>query len=1138
MQQWPEAFKNLQQFWSLELIGIKPEEDSNLTKEESEAQQLQDRVTHYNPNSKTWFTSLLFKDPMPDLGTNKAKAIGILKKVEQSAIKQGQVDNLNKCFEELVANGFAEEVTEDTEPPEVHYIPAHAVYRDDSITTKIRIVFNASAKTETGISLNECLFQGPCLLPDIVQVLIRFRLNLIAFISDISKMFLRIKLDHGQDFLRFLWRNCETTEKIRIFRMLVVTFGVISSPFQASDVVLKHAELFEPQYPHVGTLIREQLYMDDLPGGANTKEEAEQLIKNTVEFFLHANMQPHKMASNFPEILKSFDDKFKNPEKTIKVLGVSWDTSADTIMLNVKSPASQTQHDTKRSFLEVSAKIYDPLGLLAPFTMRIKLLFQQVWIAEKEQTDKKKLWDNPLPHTIQAAWNELKEDFPKMNDISVQRCFFTQHGVPDFVEIFAFGDASIKAYATAIYLVGHHKNGQKSANLVLSKTRVAPLKMGSKTDGSQTIVRLELLAALITARATDHVLKSLQNKVHVKEVHYFTDSQINLWRIRRGPNKFQLWVANRLSEILTLTSRDQWRHCPGAQNPADLPSRGLTAFELKACALWWFGPEFILLPESNWPPSIEMTIPDDPELKKSQETDLDPSIFVLATGQADRKPTPNWEFIDTLINRFDDWQKTIKLLAFILRMANPQHKKFAKQPISLEETNKVENLLWQWSQQRHLTEEFERLSQNKPISFKSKLLQYNPYWSVEDGLLRSNTRLILSNLPESTRKAIILPKNCSIVEKFIMKQHRVHQHAGSSYLHALIKDNFLLQQSRRQIRKIIRKCTKRGCATPVPLTQQESPLPANRIDNCEPFRHAACDLFGPMTVFHKCGLKDCPHPKESKVHGALFTCFHSRAVHLELVDDASTEAFMNAFRAFCARRGTPSTMYSDNAKNFKAASKEIRRLYASINWNTVKKKGLELQIEWYFSTERAPHQNGLCERLVRTVKKPLRVAIGAAQLTRNQLALILTEIEAVVNNRPLATPSEDPADLTPITPMELICGRRLTQIPDPKAPNKTTNIAHLWRKRQAILNQFWQRWHNDYLLEQSVRKIWRQPSNQDLLDKIVLVRDDHLSRNEWKIGRIISTFPSKDGLTRNVEVQTATSKLRRPVQKLALLENV
>jgi len=352
------------------------------------------------------------------------------------------------------------------------------------------------------------------------------------------------------------------------------------------------------------------------------------------------------------------------------------------------------------------------------------------------------------------------------------------------------------------------------------------------------------------------------------------------------------------------------------------------------------------------------------------------------------------------------------------------------------------------------------------------------------------------------------------------------------------KEKFLIQRGRQQIRKIIHTCKTRRCVQPIKLGQQEAPLPSLRTDDPVPFQAVAVDLFGPMKVHHNCGLPNCPHPSESEVHGAIFCCFTSRAVHLELVDSTGTEAFLNAFRAMTARRGCPSTIYSDNAKGFKSASKEIRKLYGSINWSAVRDDGLKRNIQWLFSTEKAPHQNALCERLIRTVKRPMRTAVGSARLTRAQLALILLEIEAVTNNRPLSNGADDISDLRPVTPMELVNGRRLEQIPDPKAPNQTTTFPHLWKRRQAILNQFWKRWSNDYLLEQSIRKIWKLPKHEDLLNKIVLIKDDNMPRNVWKMGRIIEILPSKDGLARNVMVKTPTSTLRRAVQKLALLQNV
>jgi hypothetical protein len=968
-------------------------------------------------------------------------------------------------------------------------------------------------------------------------------MNLFAFVLDISKMFLRIKLHQDKDYLRYLWRNCETSEKVQILRMLSLTFGVISSPFQAVDIVLKHADMLEEKFPLAAESVRDQLYVDDVPDGHDSEDNTQKKLEELLHFFLEASMQPHKFASNSKKVLENIPTELQSKEEMIKVLGVFWHTTKDVFTFDIKQKnEKENSIDTKRSFLEFSASIFDPLGLLAPLTIKIKLLFQEVWLNEQKEDSKlKKGWDSKLPEEIQEKWNIIKEEIPELNKIEKSRCFFTQEQKnPVKIKLFAFGDASVRAYATAIYIVGFHEDGSVSSNLAFSKSRVAPLKMVQNMEEKITIVRLELLSALITARAVKYVEKAIEKKMKVSEIHCFTDSLINLCRLRKGPDRYKMWVANRLTEVIDLTPAENWRHCPGVQNPADLPTRGLSAEELKDSTLWWNGPDFIKQDQSTWPTSAEIKLFDDPEAKKKETENYFEDLIgtISANEELQSKQPIKWDFILNIVSRYEHWFKTIKLFAFILRFGSKKRRqKFAKTEFSTEEKSSTENFLWSLTQRQHYSEEFQKLKSSQKLAEKSKLACYNPEIDIDENIIRSNTRLQFSNLPMETKRSIILPKNCPIVSKFIMELHRANYHAKAGYLHSIIKEKFIIPQGRNQIKKAIKTCTQRKCVSPMPLTQQMAPLPNLRTDDPAPFKSVAVDLFGPMVVHHKCEFQECPHKKEENVHVALFTCFHSRAVHLEIVETTGTESFLNAFRSFTARRGNPTTMYSDNAKGFKAAAKEVRALYRSINWNRVTEEGIKKNIEWFFSTERAPHQNGLCERLVRTVKTPLRIAIGAARLTRNQLAIVMTEVEAVVNNRPLCVTSNSPEDLIPITPMELVNGRKLDQLPDPNKRQNVTGFAHLWRKRQAILNQFWKRWHNDYLLSQNIRKIWKNPTFQDLKDRLVLIREDNMSRNEWKIGRIVEMCPSKDGLIRNVVVKTHSSTLRRPVQKLALFEN-
>jgi len=369
-RQLSETMFDIQRFWDLDTLGITSNENSALTMCELEAQKMQDAVTRYDVNKKTWFTSLLFKKNPPELGSNKLKALAVMKKVEATAIRKGCQAELNAAFQEFLDMEFAEEVHEQEEPSgEVHYLPAFAVFREESVTTRIRLVFNASSKSETGNSLNECLYQGPCLLPDIVGVLVRFRLKIVGYALDISKMFLRIKLDTGKDYLRFLWRFCDTEAKVRVFRMLVVTFGIVSSPFQAGDIVLKNADEFQELYPRAAATVRSQCYMDDVPSSADSLDEAKLEITELMNLFGEATMQAHKFTSNAASALANVPEQFRAQGDTHKILGLMWNTGKDRLHIKSRNPElddSSEQPLTPRIPLGWLATIFDPLGFAAP----------------------------------------------------------------------------------------------------------------------------------------------------------------------------------------------------------------------------------------------------------------------------------------------------------------------------------------------------------------------------------------------------------------------------------------------------------------------------------------------------------------------------------------------------------------------------------------------------------------------------------------------------------------------------------------------------------------------------------------------------------------------------------------------------
>ena len=284
---------------------------------------------------------------------------------------------------------------------------------------------------------------------------------------------------------------------------------------------------------------------------------------------------------------------------------------------------------------------------------------------------------------------------------------------------------------------------------------------------------------------------------------------------------------------------------------------------------------------------------------------------------------------------------------------------------------------------------------------------------------------------------------------------------------------------------------------------------------------------------------------QDKAYIALFTCAVTRAIHLELVTDMTTEKFLLAFRRFVSRRGLCNTIYSDNAKTFKRAHKELNVLWDSLSSKELQEFFAARRISWKFIAEKAAWWGGMWERLVWSVKTCLCKVIGKASLSYKEIETILTEVEAVVNSRPITfthTSSEEPV---PLSPSHFLIGQRLTALPPTvnatsAVPDVNQNqLNRRWRYRQRIVNMFWIRWKREYLMElrsAHCSSPVKGPSDLKPGD-VVLVNEDKLPKHLWKLGRITEVYVGRDGKVRSCLVMLPSKiTLRRPVQLLYPLE--
>ena len=1113
----------LEKFWKLEAISIEDCADSEIsfTHDELEAIKLVKKGSFYDAKEKRWYAPIPWRNSPPNVSDNYGTTFQVLKSVEKTAKTKNCVKEVTAAYDEMVLNKFARklnqpEIRRNANKP-VSYIPTFAVFTPDKQSTKVRIVMNCSSKTSTGFSLNHEIFPGPNLLPDLTCMLIRFRTGLFAFNFDVRKMYLNIKLAEKSDcqYFRFLWRDCNDQRAPSEYEMERLLFGLNCSPFIANFIVKEHAKKFSKKFPIGSAIALNECYIDDLITCLNTEQECVQAIKELNSLFELASMSLHKFNSNLPQLKKLLNDSQLADSKVTKILGQIWNVSTDQLCFQFTDFNFQSNGEkcTKRQFLSQAGQLYDPLGLIAPCLFVMKLLFQQIWIENIG-------WDEALPSTILSQWNSFKNQLPLLDNFLLPRCLFQNKTVKSH-NILVFCDASNLGYAAVGYLFTSFQDQSVQASFVMAKTRIRPIKTLEKSD-SMSIVRMELLSLLIGVRLAQHIKKSFSTKLSIDKTLFFTDSAINFFRLKKGFANFKPWVSNRLKEILTHSHAEDWFHIPSQSNIADIASRGTPDFQtFLNNSEWLNGPAF-LYNSTDWS-SLSLI-----NSMKSQPAEFTDDEIKLPIHIHKIKPIEGFDLIAYLNTRYTCWHKTLKVASFIFRFARTSHHKFQRKNLTVEELNLTEKVLISLLQKQAFSTDYEALENKTSLTKSSRLLHLNPF--LDNFCLKSNSRLSLSRtLTRNEKFPLILPDHSPLVEKMILWLHTSNKHLGLSHMLALVRSRFVLLKGRRELTRILRTCPSRACKRVVPLSQMMSALPSERLDGLTPFRNVGLDYLGPIgyTGFDK----EMKVPK--KLWVCLFTCLTTRAVHLEPVLNLETLEFLNALRMFISRRGLPLSIRSDNASQFKLADKELKTLLSKINWSKIEAFALEKNFEWKFIIPYTPHLQGATERLVSSIKKPIKKVLGNVKCTFRQMQVLLSEIEFLVNTRPLAPVQDDLP--VPISPFQLLYGRNLTALPTQKN-SQSLRFADMWLKRKHLIAHFWKLWKHDYLLSLGVRRKWPTVNTIDLLDKIVLLNDKDLTPMQWRMGKVIRCIPSKDGLIRTVEVQLPNSRVLRSVNTLSLFE--
>ncbi|XP_055585541.1 uncharacterized protein LOC129738386 [Uranotaenia lowii] len=995
----------------------------------------------------------------------------------------------------------------DVDPPTTFYLPHHAVMKESSTTTKLRCVFDASAKTNTGFSLNDTLLVGPVLQDELICLLIRFRKHKIALLADIEKMYRQIDI-HPEDraLQRIVWRF-DKQEPISKFELTTVTYGLAPSSFLATRTLKQLADDEGHSFPLAARALVEDMYMDDFISGAATATQAKQLRIEMDELTSRGGFPLRKWCSNAnqalegiaPENLATQTIRKFDPEETIKILGISWEPLTDKFRFDF-CPQMNKGPITKRNMLSNIARLYDPLGFVAPIVVRAKVMLQQIWTLSLD-------WDDEVPLELQNSWTRYLEELPFLSNLRIDRhAFFDQN-----IELHSFADASETAYGACVYGRSIGPNGEVKVSLLAAKSRVAPLQ-------KRSIPRLELCAAYDAAKLHKKVHDAL--KLNISSSRFWSDSMVVLHWIRSPASNWKTFIANRVAEIQQLSHGSNWYHVPGSSNPADLVSRGVSVDQLLSSDLWTKGPSWLQQGEENWP-SQSFSMPDwSDQLLERKLTTL--------VAQAPPPPSP-------IITRFSSYHRMVRVIAYCFRFSQLTREKTRPESssLSVQELERAKFALITIVQHECYDEEIRRLQKGEFVSNKSSLKLLNPFLDPS-GIVRVGGRLRNSREPFEKKHPILLPGFHHFSRLLIMSYHRRLVHGGISLTLATIRSEYWPINGRRAVRSVLRTCFRCARVDPQPINQPVGQLPSPRITPGRPFLATGIDYCGPVFI-------KSPNRRAGPTKGyvALFVCFRTKAVHIELVGNLTTDAFLAALRRFMSRRGYPQHIYSDNATNFCGAKSELNALFKMFHnradVENIQSSLAAVRIVWHLIPPRAPNFGGLWEAAVKVAKKHLLRQVGSSSLYYEDLVTTLAQIEACMNSRPLCPLSDDPNDFEALTPGHFLIGAPMMTLPDPDYKEVPINRLGRYELIQQRTQHFWNRWTNEYLVELH-RYTTTDPKQVTLkVGQIVILRDQLLPPVRWPLARIETLHPGEDGITRVVTIRTAAGNFKRSVAMICPL---
>jgi len=1065
----------LDQMFSLESIGI----SKDVTDYD------QEKINNFESSIKfdgeKYNVSLPWNESIKDVPNNFAIAKSVLRKVVNKLHSDGRYNEYAAILQKQQDEGILEEVNIDSVQVEDHvFVPHRPVIKEDSLTTKLRIVLNCSMKIRDSPSLNEASYPGIDLVNNLFELLLRVRADDFLVQSDIRSAFLMIGLTNIADRNKFsiLWFN--ENNELKVYRYKTIVFGLTSSPFILQAVIRHHLSKYEDD--ECSRTIKNGLYVDNLFYTGNEPSALLHMFKDTHNRMAQGGFNLRSWSSNSPELTEAFENEgLESPsvENCEKLLGYRYYPAEDKVRVS-NFDHTDLETKTKRSILAYISRIFDPLGFVTPLLVGAKLLMKELWTLKLD-------WDEPVPDTILQTWSKVKSSIDQIPNLAFYRKAYSGD-----ISLLIFADSSKKAYGFVCYSKSVSTN---SCRFLFSKNKIAP-------NDKLSLPTLELMSVYLSIKCLPTILSSI--KVPVTSVTIAVDSQVALsWILSCNVKSKNVMAKNRVKDITKLRSdiKDahdidvKFKYVSTEENPADVLTRDISFREFEVKLNFWLnGPGFANTDPSEWPAERLGCL--------SQEN----KILTLSTHSRQ---------IESIIpvDKFSNLDKLFRVTALVLKFIGLVRK---KPKTELQYRSDAKSYWIRYEQTKFFADEIKFLQ--KPTKTVPNLINNLNLYIDEENLVRSRGRLGHAHKHDvSVKNPLILPRQSFLTSLFIEDFHRQCKHLGvSATLVRLRNSGYWVPKGRVAVKTVLAKCIIcqkiNSYAFRYPVSNDYI---ANKVNFVRAYEHTGVDFTGHVFVKFDSKL--------SKMYILVFTCLNTRALHIELLPDLTCENFLLSFIRFANRYGQPSIVYSDNASTFlqamgilkKSSTDDIFSEY--LVKNEVKHIRIPLYAAWI---------GAAWERMIKTLKSCLNKTLGRKHVPYFQLITLLTDIQESINSRPLTYVESDVNfhALTPNSFLKPAAGCKLTLEAEAGSeivsPSRNDLVRAL-EYREELLQTAKTRWEDDYLL--SLREAGRERYQEEWLNRVevgavVLISAPNKTRAHWQLGRILELLPGADNIVRTVRV--------------------